>query len=113
MEEMTDKYEVIFREGQEENALIRVLKGKFANFVYEYGQVSVNERTDGDLKVSFTYELKEAPQSFEPKDEPAEKKEFEEMAGNILYDIVVNTDQVKERVKKTNGIDNTSQPDEG
>ena len=42
MEMTSNNYEVVFR-SKDENALIRVVRGKFANFVYEYGQVSIDD----------------------------------------------------------------------
>lgn len=109
----SDDYEIIFQEGQphnQENALVRILRGKFTHFVYQYGQVSINEKDDGDLKVSYSYELKQAPETYEPVNEAEEKKEFEELAGKILYDIVVNTEKVKERIE-ANGVNDTGEPD--
>ena len=106
MEMTSNNYEVVFR-SKDENALIRVVRGKFANFVYEYGQVSIDDESEEDIKVSFTYELKEAPATYKYEDEAAEKAEFEQVIGNTLYDIVVNTDKVKE----VDGTDNTKQSD--
>ena len=71
------------------------------------GQVSIDDESEEDIKVSFTYELKEAPATYKYEDEAAEKAEFEQVIGNILYDIVVNTDKVKE----VDGTDNTKQSD--
>ena len=108
MEMMTNKYEVMFNPN-EETALIRITEGKFKNFIYNYGQVSVGEVDDkeGDLPLSFTYELKAAPESYVYEDEEAEKKEFEHTIGDILYDIITNSDKVKEAV---NGSNDTKQP---
>lgn len=94
MQLMTNKYEVIFEKGQE-TALIRLTDGKFANFVFQFGQVSINEEeSDGSLPVSFSYELKQAPESYTYDDEEADKAEFENIIGDVLYDIVVNSNKV-------------------
>jgi len=110
MEMMTNKYEVMFNPN-EETALIRITEGKFKNFVYNYGQVSVGEvdNEENDLPISFTYELKQAPDSYEYVDEEADKKEFEQTVGDILYDIIVNSNTVKE----ANGNNDTEQSNEG
>lgn len=108
MEMMTNKYEVMFNPN-EETALIRITEGKFANFLYQYKQVSVGdlENDESEIKLSFEYELKAAPESYVYEDEEAEKKEFEHTIGDILYDIITNSDKVKEVV---NGSNDTKQP---
>lgn len=94
MELMTNKYEVIF-DKKEDTALIRITDGKFINFVFQFGEVSIgNEESDGSLPINFTYDLKEAPESYTYENEEAEKAEFENLIGDILYDIVVNTNKV-------------------
>jgi hypothetical protein len=91
---MTNKYEVIF-DKKEDTALIRITDGKFVNFVFQFGEVSIgNEEYDGSLPINFTYDLKEAPESYTYENEEAEKAEFENLIGDILYDIVVNTNKV-------------------
>ena len=90
MQLMTNKYEVIF-DKKEDTALIRLTEGKFINFVFQFGEVSIKEEeSDGSLPVKFTYDLKQAPESYTYEDEEAEKAEFENIIGDILYDIVVN-----------------------
>ena len=94
MQLMTNKYEVIF-DKKEDTALIRLTEGKFANFVFQFGQVSIQkEESDGSLPINFTYDLKQAPESYSYEDEEADKAEFENIIGDILYDIVVNTNKV-------------------
>jgi hypothetical protein len=107
MKVLTNNYEVIFTE-EKETARIRITKGKFINFVYSYDKVSMNDPSEDDeLKLSFNYELIEAPESYEYEDEEADKAEFEETIGDILYDIIVNTDKIQEK----DGTDNTKQSD--
>ena len=100
---MTDKYETIFSP-EEETALIRILEGKFANFIYQYHQVSVGDANeDESINLSYSYDLKEVPDSFkhemslERHDMSDDvKKEFEHTIGDILFDIITNSDQVRE-----------------
>ena len=107
MKVLTNNYEVIFTE-KKETARIRITKGKFINFVYSYDKVSMNNpEEDGELKLSFSYELIGAPESYKYEDEKADKAEFEDTIGDILYDIIVNTDKIQEK----DGTDNTNQSD--
>lgn len=100
---MTNKYEVIF-EPSEETALIRVLEGKYADFIYQYHNVSIGEpNEDETVHLSYTYDLKEVPKSYEHDLTDEDKKEFEQTVGDILFDIIINSDQVKE----ASGNDNT------
>ena len=105
MQLMTNKYEVIFDKKQD-TALIKLTEGKFINFVFQFGEVSIKEEElDGSLPVSFTYDLKEAPDSYTYDNEEADKAEFENIIGDILYDIVVNT----AKVNTIDGNDDTDQ----
>ena len=106
MEIMTNKYEVIFDPDQD-TALIRITEGKFIDFVYQYGNVSIGDDNEETFPVSFNYELKSAPETYEYIDEQTEKLEFEQILGDILYDIIVNSDKVKEK----RGISDTKQSD--
>jgi hypothetical protein len=106
MEIMTNKYEVIF-DPNEDIALIRITEGKFANFVFQYGNVSVGDDAADTFPVSFNYELKSAPETYEYEDEEAEKLEFETTLGDILYDVIVNSDKVKEK----SGTSDIKEPD--
>ncbi len=47
MKTMTDKYEVIFKP-EAETAYIRILEGKFENFIYQYHNVSVGEANEDE-----------------------------------------------------------------
>ena len=105
----SNKYEVMFNPN-EETALVRITAGKFNDFVYQYKRVSVGdfEEENSEVKLSFEYELKSAPESYVYEDEEADKKEFEHTIGDVLFDIITNSDKVKEVI---NGIDNTKQSD--
>ncbi len=96
MKTMTDKYEVIFKP-EAETAYIRILEGKFENFIYQYHNVSVGEANEDEtINLSYSYDLKEVPESYEYSFSQEGKKDFEQTIGDILFDIIVNSDQVKE-----------------
>lgn len=86
------KYQVDPQTSETGTAPIRILEGKFVDFVYRYGEIKVGttENENGDLPLIYDYVLLEAPESFETKDEDADHKEFEQVIGDVLYDIIVN-----------------------
>ena len=86
------KYQVNSQTNEKDTAPIRILEGKFVDFVYRYGAIKVGttENEDGNLPLVFDYVLLEAPESFQTKDEEADHKEFEQVIGDVLYDIIVN-----------------------
>lgn len=99
--DVTGMYEVIFDEKNHNTAPVRILEGKFKNFVYKYGTIQVGEFNDDDADVplKYDYELLEAPEDFKIVDEDheaTEQAEFEQLVGDILYDIIVNSETVKE-----------------
>ena len=96
--DVTGKYEVMFDPNVPEGTSpIRILEGKFRNFVYRYDTVAMEEHKDGNsLNVQYNYTLIEVPTSYNVVNEEAEKSEFENFIGDIVYDIIVNTDKVKE-----------------
>ena len=98
---MTSKYEAIFTPEQD-TALIRITDGKFTNFVYQYGNVRVGDESAETFDLSFDYTLHEAPESYKLENEEEEQKEFEQVIGDILYDIIVNSDKVKESSASNN-----------
>lgn len=102
--DVTGMYEVIFDEKNHHTAPIRVLEGTFKDFVYKYGEVKVGdfEEEDQDVPLKFDYELLEAPESYKSVNEDAEQVQFEQLIGDILYDIIVNSDMVKEAVREAN-----------
>ena len=96
--DVTGKYEVMFDPNVPEGTSpIRILEGKFRNFVYRYDTVAMEEHKDGNsLNVQYNYTLIEVPTSYNVVNEEAEKSEFENFIGDIVYDIIVNNDKVKE-----------------
>ena len=95
--DVTGMYEVIYKTGNDTTP-VRVLKGTFKDFVYKYGAIKVGNFNDddSDVPLKYDYELIEAPESYKVDDEDAEKLQFEQLIGDILYDIIVNSDTVKE-----------------
>jgi hypothetical protein len=99
---VTDMYELMFDENHD-TAPIRILKGKFKNFVYRYGTIQVGdfEEEDSQIPLKYDYELLEAPEDYKIIDEDheaTEKAEFGQFIGDILYDIIVNSETVKEAI---------------
>lgn len=96
--DMSGMYEIAFDEANHSNAPVRILKGKFKNFVYKYGTIQVGdfEEDAEDVPLKYDYELLEAPEGYEVEDEEAEQHEFEQLLGDVLYDIIVNSSTVKE-----------------
>ena len=100
--DVTGMYEIIFDEKNHYTAPVRILEGTFKDFVYKYGTIQVGDFNDedSDIPLKYDYELIEAPESYVVDDEEAEQLQFEQLIGDILYDIIVNSDTVKEA---TNG----------
>ena len=95
--DVSGMYELIFEDTQD-TAPVRIIEGKFKNFVYKYGTIQVGDFDEGadDIPLKYDYELLEAPEDYEVEDEASEQIEFEQFIGDILYDIIVNSDTVKE-----------------
>ena len=95
--DVTGLYEVLYNTGKD-TAPVRILEGTFKDFVYKYGKVQVGkfENNSKDVPFKYDYELLEAPESYKVDDEDSEKFQFEQLIGDILYDIIVNSDTVKE-----------------
>lgn len=95
--DVTGMYEVLFNTDND-TAPVRVLEGTFKDFVYKYGAIQVGEfeNDPSDVPLKYEYTLLEAPEGYEVDDEEAEQVQFEQLIGDILYDIIVNSDTVKE-----------------
>ena len=96
--DVSGMYEIAFDEANHNTAPVRILKGKFKDFVYKYGTIQVGdfEEEDENVPLKYDYELLEAPESYEVEDEDAEQLQFEQLIGDVLYDIIVNSSTVKE-----------------
>lgn len=95
--DVTGMYEVIYNTDNDTTP-VRILEGKFKNFVYKYGKIQVGEfnDNDSDVPLKYEYDLLEAPSTYEIDNEDNEKLEFEHLIGDVLYDIIVNSKNVKE-----------------
>ena len=84
-------YEIIrFDEDEDEHAF-RILDGKFKDVVYKYNRFGVLEPEEGEeeLKYRFEYDIMEIPEEIrEKKYYDKEGKEFEEMIGDILIEVI-------------------------
>ena len=81
-------------------ARIKILEGKFENFIFNFGVVKMNKpENDDEARCEFTYDIFSVPQDYpegnlKSKNESSEKDEeqimFEKTISDILYDIIVN-----------------------
>ena len=92
------KYKVLFdsmNNPKEQIAPVKVLDGKYKGMIYSYGMVQVipklesfaNVMDDDELVLKFEYNVLDES---EIKDDKSE--ELEELLGDILMDIIINTD---------------------
>ena len=98
---VTGMYELLFNTNNN-TAPVRILEGTYKDFVYKYGAIQVGEfeKEDSEVPLKFEYTLLEAPENYEVDDEEAQQLQFEQLCGDILYDIIVNSDTVKEAKAK-------------
>lgn len=88
---MIPKYEILEDDDVSKTARITILEGKFIGFVYCYGKVNFVDQEDLENPVlRFSYRLLAAPESYQIVDEELEKKEFENVLGNILHDLILS-----------------------
>ena len=99
--DVTGMYELLFNTDND-TAPVRILEGTYKDFVYKYGAIQVGkfEEEDSEVPLEFEYTLLEAPENYEVDDEEAQQLQFEQLCGDILYDIIVNSDTVKEAKAK-------------
>ena len=92
------KYKVLFdsmNNPKEQIAPVKILDGKYKGMIYSYGMVQVipkfesfaNVMDDDELVLKFEYNVLDES---EIKDDKSE--ELEELLGDILMDIIINTD---------------------
>ena len=97
-ENIGSKYEVLFDEmnnAKDQLAPVKILDGKYKGMIYSYGMVQVipkfesfaNVMDDDELVLKFEYNVLDES---EIKDDKSE--ELEELLGDILMDIIINTD---------------------
>ncbi len=76
------KYEYVEDANNKELECIKITEGKYDGFVYQYGQVSINEEdSDQEASLNFNYRIEE-----DVKDSDAD--ELQNVLGDILVDIL-------------------------
>ena len=97
-ENIGSKYKVLFNDmnnADEQIAPVKILDGQYKGMLYSYGMVQIvpkfesfaNVMDDDELTLKFEYNvMKESPVEDDKSDE------FENLLGDILMDIIINSD---------------------
>lgn len=85
---MIPKYEILKQSPDEKTARIKISEGQFEGFVFRYDVVRFFEEKDDVVRFNYHYVLLEAPSSYQVVDEEQEKKQFENIIGDILHEII-------------------------
>ena len=97
-ENIGSKYKVLFNDmnnADEQIAPVKILDGQYKDMLYSYGMVQIvpkfesfaNVTDDDELTLKFEYNvMKESPV------EDDKSKELENLLGDILMDIIINSD---------------------
>jgi len=97
-ENIGSKYKVLFNDmnnADEQIAPVKILDGQYKGMLYSYGMVQIvpkfesfaNVMDDDELTLKFEYNvMKESPV------EDDKSKELENLLGDVLMDIIINTD---------------------
>ena len=97
-EKIGSKYKVLFNDmnnAKEQIAPVKILDGKYKGMLYSYGMVQVipkfesfaNVMDDDELVLKFEYNvMKESPV------EDDKSEELESLLGDVLMDIIINSD---------------------
>tara|TARA_R110002074_G_scaffold335355_1_gene505800 strand:- start:397 stop:759 length:363 start_codon:yes stop_codon:yes gene_type:complete len=97
-ENIGSKYKVLFNDmnnADEQIAPVKILDGQYKGMLYSYGMVQIvpkfesfaNVMDDDELTLKFEYNvMKESPV------EDDKSKELENLLGDILMDIIINSD---------------------
>ena len=97
-ENIGSKYKVLFNDmnnAKEQIAPVKILDGKYKGMIYSYGMVQVipkfesfaNVMDDDELVLKFEYNvMKESPV------EDDKSEELESLLGDVLMDIIINSD---------------------
>ena len=78
-------YEFVIPADKETTINIRVLKGLYADTVYQYGKVKIEEEKDGAIYLRFVYNVMETTLN---KEELEKSSEFKNHIGDILVSIM-------------------------
>lgn len=76
-------YEMVVEDDR--NIYFKILKGKYKDVVYQYGNVRIDQNEEKDLVVNFSYGIKASP----IKVEKLEDDDFKNYIGDILFEVVV------------------------
>ena len=99
---MTVKYEIQADDNDEtKTARIKILEGKFENFIFNFGVVKMNKpENDDEARCEFTYDIFSVPENYPIKnlksndnslDKDPEQIDFEKTISGILEHLVINT----------------------
>ena len=61
---------------------IKIIEGDYAGLLYQYGEVTFNERDDGQMEVKFRYNMIENPNELE------ENQDMKNFMGDILVELL-------------------------
>ena len=89
-------------ESQIKTAIIKLTSNKYKGFEYYYGNVNMGDMPEGDgeVELSFDYYITK-----NPNDVNVETKEFKQLLGDIICDIVVS----EEEYDRTDNIESSDQ----
>jgi len=90
MSDLKSKYELIKYDDNDQYAF-KLTEGKFKDVIYKYNRFGIVEPEEGEdeLKYRFEYDILEIPEEIrEKKYTDEEGKEFEELIGDILIQVV-------------------------
>lgn len=98
-------FEFIVDDKDKSSVHIKILKDEFADTVYKYGKVNVEEK-DGNAYLQFDFDVISSPVKKVNK-----KLEFRNYIGDILLSIMMDKLDIEEGYYDENRTDDTSEPD--
>ena len=110
-ENIGSKYEVLFDEmnnAKDQLAPVKILDGKYKGMLYSYGMVQIVPKFDSDddeLTLKFEYNVMK-----ESDVEDDKSDELENLLGDVLMDIIINTDTSGGRIGSERTDSNRTNP---
>lgn len=98
-------YEFIVDDKDKNSVHIKLLSGDFAETIYKYGKVNVEEK-DGNAYLQFDFDVISSPVKKVNK-----KIEFRNHIGDVLVNIMMDKLDIEEGYYDENRTDDTSEPD--
>ena len=98
-DELKEMFEYIQIPDIEDQFAFRISKGKFKDVVYKYNKFGVNPdpNPDDTLTYKFEYDILEIPEEIvDKKYADEEGKEFEQLIGDILIEVIQENIEVNE-----------------